>query len=187
MKKLIISILCLLVSVALFSDPDFRKINWGMTKDQVKKIETAKFEQEDKGNLFYSTEVAGFKTALIYIFTGNKLTRAGYIFTQEHSNYNLFIDDFKKIDTLLIKKYGTPAQQELNWKNDLYKDSPQDWGTAVAIGQLAFYTDWQGENTYIEHDLYGDNFNLTHKILYVSQKLKDYEKKIKEKESINNL
>ena len=172
---------------SLFADPDFRKINWGMPKDEVKKIETAKLQKESDKQLIYSTEVAGFKTTLIYLFYGDKLTRAAYIFMAEHSNNSLFIDDFKKTDDLLTKKYGTPTQKKLDWRNELYKDSPSDWGTAVAAGQLVYYSYWGGKKTYIEHDLDGDNFEISHRLLYISQDLKDYEQKMKEKASTDNL
>ena len=187
MKKIMIIIILLLFSLYLYSDPDFRNVNWGMTKEEVKQIETIKFEEENDNMLIYSTRISNLDAILFYVFVGNKLTKAGYLFTEEHSNDNLFIDDFKKIDALLIKKYGAPDAQEITWKNDLYKNDPQYWGTAIAMGYLSYYTGWQNDKTYIEHDLYGDNFKITHKILYVSKELQDYEKKIKEKEATDQL
>jgi hypothetical protein len=43
---------------------------------------------------------------VIYIFAGDKLTRAKYSIIEEHSNKNDYISDYKAIKELLTKKYG---------------------------------------------------------------------------------
>ncbi|MCK4325552.1 hypothetical protein KAW55_02220, partial [bacterium] len=101
---------------------DFRKISWGMNKEQVKKMETAKLINEDEDSIAYQASVAGLDCAIFYKFTQGKLVNAGYSITQAHSNKNDYISDYNKLKKILTKKYGKPIKDFSRWKNDLYKD-----------------------------------------------------------------
>ena len=86
---------------------DFRNVNWGMSKEQVKKLETAVFISNEKTYIMYSTTVNGFDCILMYIFTeDNKLSGARYSFEQKHTNNNSFIDDYTSLKSLLTTKYS---------------------------------------------------------------------------------
>lgn len=107
----------------------FRNTSWGMTKDEVKNSETAKFLDEDDTSLIYTGKVAGLNTSIFYKFINNKLVSGMYMIEEKHSNKNSYIDDYQNIKKILLDKYGKPSIDDTDWKNDLFKDSPKtmDW------------------------------------------------------------
>jgi hypothetical protein len=150
---------------------DFRKVRWGMTIDEVKASETNKMEDENVTVIVYRCEVAGTDSSLEYYFTKGKLVKAGYIFQEEYRNLNNYISDFEKIKKILIRKYGLPTIYDEQWLDDLYKDKPQEWGFAVSIGHLFYSSFWETEATKIKLLLHGENYKVSHAVVYESKKL----------------
>jgi len=163
---------------------DFRRTSWGMTREQVKAVESSKLIKEDEHGLFYSSELSGFGEVLIgYIFAEGKLVRTSYISQVRHTNSNAFIEDFTKIKSMLTEKYGRPESDDVVWLDNLYKDDPDNWGMAVSAGHLVYDTVWKTKTTKILEKLKGDNFDVTLIVQYTSLELagleeaKDKEKK----------
>ena len=165
---------------------DFRKTSWGMAKEQVKKAETGKLEAEKDDRLGYSDSVAGKEVAIIYVFTKNKLTRSTYIFTSQHTNKNLFINDYEEIKQLLSDKYGLPSKDGSRWANDLYRNAPQDWGMAVSVGHLSYWSSWDTQTTNIFHGLRGDNYKVTLMTQYKSKELEKLEQQSEKDKTLSN-
>ncbi|MCK5019833.1 MAG: hypothetical protein KAS32_22430, partial [Candidatus Peribacteraceae bacterium] len=131
MKKTIIVIILLLLPGAGFaSEPDFRKVNWGMSFDEVKKNEAGKPDIDSKQGLIYTVTVGGLDTKLVYNFEDEKLSTATYDFKNTYKKSFYYVTDFDKIDEGLVKKYGEPKAKNTIWFKKIFKDSPESWGTA---------------------------------------------------------
>ena len=179
----------ILFSVNLcLSQTDFRKTTWGMTKEQIKQSEHPRTVIDETDEVvMYETKLADFKIYPTYIFTGGKLTRGKYILNEKHSNKNDYINDYNKLKRLLIKKYGkTKVKKDVYWKNDLYKDDPQHWGTAISIGHLVYHCGWETPKTKIVLMLWGENYKLSTVIEYKSVELESYENKFREKTALDD-
>jgi len=171
------------------SKTGFRQTLWGMSKEQVRKAESSKFIKEDKLSgamkgldvLIYQDNIAGLDCAIVYYFAENRLTRARYLFTEEHSNNNLYISDFKMVKSQLSQKYGQPYRDDIIWSNDLYKDDPSEYGTAIAVGHLQYVVEWDSPEIYIQLLLKGDNFKINHWAEYTGKAFRKFEKKVIEK------
>jgi hypothetical protein len=171
------------------SSTGFRKTLWGMSKGQVKKTEENEFIKEEKGGgdaagldfLSYKADVGGTNSVIVYYFAKDSLTRARYIVLASHSDYNLYIDDYIKIKNNLTEKYGAPARDQEIWSNNLYKDDASKSGMAVAAGHLAYVAEWYPIETAIQLLLRGDNFKLSLTVEYSSDKLRDFEEKVRKK------
>jgi hypothetical protein len=185
MNKAIVIILILLCYSFLFSN-DFRKANWGMQMSEVKKTESVEILQETEDVLAYETTLAGFKALVIYIFAGNQLTRAKYSIIEEHTNKNDYIVDYSSLKELLTKKYGNPIEDETIWKDDLYRDKYSDWGFAISLGHLFYFSKWDTEKTEIVSVLNGENYQINAVIEYTSKNLGAEEAKMREEEALKN-
>jgi hypothetical protein len=151
---------------------DFRKTSWGMTREQVKGLESSKLVKEDEHGLFYRSELSGFGEVMIgYIFAQGKLVRASYLSEVRHTNQNAFIEDFGKIKPNLIEKYGKPESDDVIWMDDLYRDDPDNWGMAVSTGHLVYEAVWNTKTTKVLEKLKGDNFDVTLMVQYSSLEL----------------
>src|SRR5882672_11346230 len=103
-------------------EPDFRKVTWGMTQAQVMAAEPDKPAEVRQSNgeviLKYEPVNAELSGRLIYIFANDKLVRAKYISSAQHSEKNDFIADFNAVEPLLLEKYGKPNSERAVWEND---------------------------------------------------------------------
>ena len=130
MKKnvsILLIILCILaISILiLFAEEvkyDFRKTNWGMSKEQVKVTEDKKPNFEDNTMLSYKVTISEKDFECAYLFLEDKLYGSGYLFFGEHTNKNLYIDDYEELKEILTKEYGKPKIDKVTWKNDLFKN-----------------------------------------------------------------
>ncbi len=162
-----------LCSPTIFADEkyDFRKVRWGMTKDEVKASESNKIEAEEDDAILYHCKVAGMESGLLYFFAKGRLVQATYRFRENYINKNNYISDFEKIKKILTQKYGLPTFYDKEWRNDLYKDNPQDWGLAVSMGHLWYSGVWETEATEIDLGLHGKNYGVSSIVVFISKKL----------------
>lgn len=158
-------------------EADFRMAKWGDSKQMVMQKEgKTNFSPFDDVYLF-SDVVAGINCDVVYIFTSDKLTMAKYLFNPTHSNKNDFIKDFRELANLMTEKYGKPDYDTPEWRNSLYKDDPDEYGFAVSLGHLSYSAGWFGKTTDITVALYGENYEISLIIQYVSKKYKGLREK----------
>jgi len=163
---------------------NFRNTYWGMRKEQVLELEGEPFKQEESRGLDiigYEKKVMDNDCFIGYIFAENKLTAAEYIFLEQHEDENEHIKDYEKTKDLLIKKYGVPQLDNVLWRNNLYKDSPSEWGYAVALSHLEYISQWETPETEIFLNLSGGNSEILLKVEYAGINLKDLMKREEEK------
>lgn len=148
-------------------NPTFRNTVWEMRKDEVKKCEDAEFVDENEEGIAYEDTLLNLNTIILYNFDSDgKLYRAGYLITEKHSYENSYIDDYNSLLCALKEKYGTPEDEKTIWRDDLYKDNPEDWGFAVSLGHLIYKSNWETDETKITLGLTGDNYECTLVVQY---------------------
>lgn len=187
---LIVLFILAISNLTLFAEEtkyDFRKTNWGMSKEQVKATEDKKPLDEDNNGFFYQINIDSMDFYCVYQFLEDKLYQGTYLFFGKHTNENDYIYDYENLKETLTKKYGQPKSDKIVWGNDLYKSDKQEWGLAISIGHLAYTASWETLNTEIGLMLSGDNYKINLAILYFSKELKEWAKQIKEKESSKGL
>jgi len=162
---------------------DFRETNWGMSKEQVKATENKKPDLEEDNVLAYKVKINGDDYFCAYSFLEDKLHNAGYAIAEKHTNRNFYIDDYKKLKEILIKKYGKPLTDRTTWDSDLYKDDRSEWGFAVSLGHLSYGATWETSTSHISLGLNGDNYKINLLLEYDSKELEVWSKQIKEKET----
>lgn len=167
-------------------DFTFRKTRWGMSLGEVKASEPLEPAQSTGDMLGYKTKVLQKNVLLAYIFADQKLVRAKYVLVERHSNKTDFIQDYKDFQRILTEKYGKAKRDDLIWKDDLYKSDRSHWGMAVATGRLTYFSMWETPDSEIVCALYGDNFDITCGVEYVSKNLHQIEKKIEKQKQLDN-
>ena len=94
-----------------------------MSRKQVTAVEKAELSTSTYGyedRLMYQGSVNGLVCVIYYTFIKNQLVSTGYLFLEDHSNENDYINDFKSIKKILTKKYGSPKHDIESWDNDLW-------------------------------------------------------------------
>ena len=142
----------------------------GMSKEEVKKTENREIApQNEDDTLVYKTKLGPLDAGLIYMFIDDRLFSVGYVFVEKHTNENAFIDDFETIQKALTGKYGFDNEDnDWVWKNDLYTDDLDKHGFALSMGHVERNVIWRTLRTIISHEISGDNFEIKHRLRYVS-------------------
>jgi len=152
---------------------DFRNTSWGMSKEQIEKIEKGEIANKSTSRgldiLMYKGSVGGLDCLIGYFFAKNQLVEGRYVFYEKHTNKNDYIDDFNRTADSITKKYGQPTKDIQLWKNKLYKDDHSDWGLAVSIGHLAYQYDWKLPEITLRLQLSGDNYKITFRLAYMCE------------------
>jgi len=190
--SLLLIILCILVisNLILFAEEtkyDFRETNWGMSKEQVKAMEKGEIVLETEREVDFMVPDFDDNFKCGYLFLEDKLYRSLYLFIGEHTNKNDYINDYERLKETLTKQYGKPRLDKVTWKNDLYKDNQQEWGTAIGIGHLSYNAFWETSTTEIILILFSVNSEITLFNAYISKELREWAKEIKEKETSKGL
>ena len=190
----IFGVLAIFGNICMGSDFNFRKTKWGMSKNEVLKSEKIKptcnscyKSQMHDDILLYSSKLLAKNVTIEYGFINGQLVAASYMLAEKHTNKNDYISDLKQFKKALINKYGKPDKDVMRWKNDLYKDRPQDWGLAVSVGHLGYLSEWFEPKTDIHLYLNGDNFKVICGIWYESVLHKPKTQQFREKKEAENL
>ena len=135
-------------SVLFAQEYDFRKTRWGMTRQEVKESENAKFTNENPVVLSCATELLSYKTIIEYVFgAGGKLCRADFLIRIKKipgSDYCPAYELFKKD---LIDKNGLPDADDLNYRSP--KDFPEPEANVVWKNNCTAKTVWEIRRTTI--------------------------------------
>ena len=152
---------------------DIRNVNWGMSIQDVIQSEEQEYsyKSEDEKQLMYSNVTAGnVKFSFLMYDFGNEgaLRQATYYATNTHTSDNLYVEDYNSLKDKLTSLYGTPNPSDVKevWHDDLYKDNPDDYGKAVARGDLTLATKWTTDTSIIVLFLSGDNYECKLAIQY---------------------
>jgi len=164
----------------------FRQTYWGMSRAQVEATESGKTVDTGQDNaIAYQGKVASLDAYTIYYFVADKLVKTRYAIVEKHSNRNDYIEDYSVVQKALTDKYGTPKTKEVQWKNRLYQDDQEEYGFAVSLGHLQFWSSWETEPTDILLRLWGDNYQIKLMADYESKRLRPMLEAENKKESLS--
>ncbi len=150
---------------------NFRKTTWGMSRDQVKASESDTPTEDRPEVVTYTGEYGGIPSIIGYMFEGDKLVRAGYLMRSTSEDPESYVGDYEKVKENLIKEYGAPAEDKVDWGEGeelQYKDKP---GAAVCGGKLAYSASWVKDGTVIKETLGGVEGKCRHGVMFESIEL----------------
>jgi hypothetical protein len=168
---------------------DFRNADWGMTSEQVIASEgvqpAATIPTGDQVAIrFDAPSSADLSGSLFYIFSANRLVRAQYVSTAQHTELNDYIADFANLEPTLTRKYDERLSDRAIWTSDEYQlerlpyleqdrahatdilPSDVNAGLSVAMGHLKMITERRHGRTRIVHALMGAQSHITHQLEY---------------------
>jgi hypothetical protein len=152
---------------------DFRQTHWGMSKTEVRAVETARptADPDQEEYLLYRASVEGLNCLLGYVFVNDQLVRAVYVIDQKHTDLIDYLSDYQRLKQALSEQYGRPAEDEEIWSNNLYQGKPAEFGNAVSLGHLKRFTAWKTASSDINIFLTGNNRKIDLSVDYSSTRL----------------
>lgn len=179
MRAITVAVLALVMvstlAIAGDSPKDFRGITWGMGMAKIIAVEGKKpiYKNRALGTdvLGYTDKLCGIDCSVFYSLVKNQLASGSYVVTQEHTNKADYLTDYGTLSAAISEKYGQSISADTNWKNELYKNEPANWGMAVAVGHLVKVTQWETPRTKILLAISGDNYTIRVEVHYASKEL----------------
>jgi uncharacterized protein YneF (UPF0154 family) len=159
------------------SNEGYLTTKWGMTKQEVKDMIGAKFNDEGDA-INYEDNVANEKAIVIFYFTQDKLYNVIVGLLLDTTNNEKYIYKYSELEDLLIDKYGKPKEKiKRGSKNPYISDS-----MAISLGEGFYRSIWETPESKILLILSGDKAKMRLGIYYLSKKyysLAEQEKKQK--------
>ncbi len=166
----------------------FRNTRWGMSKEQVLRIEGRSDHLENSGGLDiinYPQKILDMDCMVGYVFAENILAKAKYSFLGKQEEKNQYLLEYKTIKDILIRKYGMPLSEKALWSNPMYENDDSNWGLAVSLGHLEFNAKWRDSETEILLRLSGGNNRLSLVVEYSGLEYRDLAKRTEERATLN--
>ena len=154
---------------------------------QVKASEAGESRHEEVDYIDFEVKIGRFKCLAVYIFVGDQLVRGKYLVLDTYQNRNNYLNAYDELKDSISKKYGSPAEDNTYWLNDLYKDDYSEWGMAVSCGHLSSFSSWDTPDSKINVALYGENFEVTVSVEYEGKAFTRVEQLARETELLNDL
>jgi hypothetical protein len=149
-------------------------VHWGMSSaDLTRLIGDPVGVQSLSGGkvLRYKRRVMERDCRIEYEFYRDRLEKTRYLFTQDHPQHSLYIEDFQQLNTQFTRQYGKPAEESKLWHEPTWKDDPNRWGHAVSLGHLSYRTCWRMDQTEVTLSLAGSDSQVSLELLYSASRL----------------
>ena len=144
-------------------EKQFREARWGMSKEEVIRLEGAPDQMVELGELemmMYQERIKEMDCFIEYIFEKDRLIKGKYNFVVKHEYKNDYFRDYKKVKEYLAEVHGKPPLDNINWLNPQYKEDYSKWGFALSLGHLEYNSLWSYQKTEIQLRLYGENEHI---------------------------
>ena len=190
MKELTLILLTLLIfsACSLWDKPDVRKAKWGMTKEQVKKVENAELVKEGDEILTYriggkaspmkveladvveideeeeitppEVESIGYEYDLLYVFGERGLGMVVIHLREPLAEPGHYLELFKQRTNLLTKQIGETAKGVASYKDHQVKTNPYEDPAAICKGEHGLQHIWptQDKRTNVSLELDQNKF-----------------------------
>ena len=174
MKTLIAILLALLIfsACSIWDKGDVRKAKWGMTKEQVKKVEKAELVKEGGEILTYriggtavpmkiesvkiedfesedgekitppEVESIGYEYDLLYVFGEDGLGMVIIHLRESFDDPGYYLELFKERTNMLTKEIGEPAKGVASYKDHQVKTNPYEDPAAICRGEHGLQHIW---------------------------------------------
>lgn len=178
MKELTTILLILLIFSACSKEDknDVRKAKWGMTKEQIKKVENAELVKEGDGILTYriggkaspmkvesadvveveideeeevtppEVESISYEYDLLYVFGERGLGMVIIHLREPLDDPDHYLELFKQRTNLLTKQVGEPAKGVASYKDHQVKTNPYEDPAAICKGEHGLQHIWPTED-----------------------------------------
>lgn len=148
---------------------DFRKANWGMSREEVMATEESEPIIVNENTIDYSTVIVNKQAQVGYTFKDDELIRAGFFFFGKFEDENEYIEKYNSLKEELTKVNGKPVIDTEQQKNPSQSIEPENKGKAVCSGDLLYAAQWDLPSTDIQLVLRGEDSECKLTILYLSE------------------
>lgn len=153
---------------------NFDEMPWGVTRKQVVESEgkpSSQTKAKGRDVLLYKQRVINLDCDVEFWFEANRLRQTRFLFAQGSPDKNDCLNNYRKVKDALIRRFGKPLEENMDWHDASCKDDFSAWGTAVARGDLELRSRWLTPKTEILATLAGENEEISLSVTYKALRL----------------
>ena len=158
---------------------------WGLTKKEVVESEgkpTSQSKARGGDVLVYEQKVINFDCAVEYHFTANMLRQTRFSFAGDPEDLSTCLEDYRKVKDALIRRFGKPIEEHMDWHDTSYRDDISSWGMAVGLGHLELSSRWLTPKSEIVAKLAGGKGETSLVVDFTGLHLRDVARKSHEED-----
>lgn len=130
---------------------EFHGFEWGTSKAKVKSGMNKKPASNTDNFLLYADSLVGIDTKVNFGFDNGKLARGGYVTNNFHMDDEQYLDDYLKIKSALLKKYGPPTFDNFDEIESLFeRDHKAVFKAVKETGETGYFCRWSLKNKTIK-------------------------------------
>lgn len=150
-------------------DLDFRGTKWGMSMEEVKKIELKKPEVETDDSLTYTGRFKNLLTYYNFKFKDDKLYRAGVVYSTKQKSAADYMNTYQDTMKEIIAAYGEPViDGEQKTSPDAVID-PDKKAEAVCKGDLMMAAQWNLPRSIVVLMMRGNGTDCLISLIYLDE------------------
>lgn len=150
-------------------DLDFRATKWGMSMEEVKKIERKKPDVETEDSLTYTGRFKNLLTYYNFKFKDDKLYRAGVLYSTKQKSAADYMNSYQDTKKEIIAAYGEPViDGEQQTKPDAVID-PDKKAEAVCKGDLMLASQWDQPRSLVVLMMRGNGKECVISLIYLDK------------------
>ncbi len=161
----------------------FDEMKWGLSKKYILEMEGRPLSQKRTKGLdvmIYEQKLINLDCCIEYMFAANRLSRTRFSFITEYLDKNAYLEDYQRIKSALVKKFGRPLEESMDWQDTTFKEDFRSWGEAVSLGHVELSSRWLTPQTEIMALLGGKDEEIFLTVEYSGLRLKEFARKTEE-------
>lgn len=168
----------------------FENVQWGMSLGDVQKRIRGLKHSTHRAKELLSKYIMfeGVPTNLVFHFYKKRLIGVWLNMGRHKTHVQQYIDDYNKIERIMIKRHGFPSDKKTVWKNEADRLSKKPLAESLRQDKIEFFSLWKRKNKLgtIKHELKNAWFSktvycITHWVAYLNPDYDKIEKQSKAK------
>lgn len=175
MNRILLAILLFLAAVPVSARAAgqqivYRNFIWGVSKEDVRKYETAAFYKEEGDSLYFLYQPDFFRRLIRYDFKDDKLVGVRHEVVELNlPNSSRIVDMAYEEQKNLTDLFGEPSAKDFFWKNRRYEKHPDYWGRALYSRDLRIRITWLPPGAKVVMEAFYDG--MQYQIYYTIEQL----------------
>lgn len=148
---------------------DFRNVDWGASRQQVRQSERPAPTVNDGPLLVFPAVVSGQPCQVVYFFQDNRLCMGFYQWSNTRSELNAYFDDATARRDELVAAWGEPQIEKWDWEDPMFAEDASLRAEALGLGLVRYELGWMADHSIVALRMSGGNLEGDVLVMYADR------------------
>jgi hypothetical protein len=145
---------------------DVRKVRWGMSMSEVRRVEAGKPTEIEGALLLYPTTVNDQPCTVSYLFHRGRLCMVFYQFSDIFDELPPYFDEIARVRDELSDVHGEPQIDRWDWEDPMFAEDPSLRAEALGLGLVRYELGWMTPRSLVAVRMSGGNLQADILVMY---------------------